>query len=228
MLEREEQQRLIKKVKVNYLTNNLAEFNFSNLTHHSIVWTFLFFNFYFIFINFVIYQENYIIVLDNLEMIHKTFLVWFMTSVISAINNLNYINDFLPTTFNFSIEVKELNLNSNFWILLVSSFLSSLLLLILDIIQYLKQQDLNTSGINWEYVPYIFLFNKKVYTRNIRGMKTQNTTREQKERLIELFFKINKENVKDFEILEHNKKFLKFYDYKHYTIKKIEKKERTK
>jgi len=226
-MEREESQRQLRKVKINLFANNLAELDINNII------------FYYFIVGFGVFSAittsiMYTIGGYNFTQIEHYFVDLFERVISLSINEfLNIIQAMeLITHLGLNIEAPHSNFKDylvntgTIWVILLSFVVVSLMY-VLEWWQYLKQRDLADCSIIDMYAPKWTIFaNKKkelLFLRNIRGMKGANISKPQEAKMLEIFFQIEQEQRNDWTIIETNKRFLLFYDYKTFKKAKLEK-----
>jgi len=204
-----EENKLIKRVKINQFLDNFGVFNWSIFY---ISWTFTFISFISILLTISYALEfglmDYYKIMGAVEKDLVYFYNYIMTNTIASLNSFNYINEFVHyKVFNFNIQSTSIpKLSLEGYIILLLSLILTFKVYILSLYQFYIQRKIRNLGFMNYFVPYVFLFkffrrkkNKYVYIKLLDTLKLEPfnpTNKAIKDIILQLFFEID---IKDCE-----------------------------
>jgi len=129
----------------------------------------------------------------------------------------------------FDFPEKIITLSKEGWTILIIAILFSLFRNIVYLYQYIIQNKLRNSNIVFLYSPFLFTIynffvrkNKRIILKTIKDVRPEPLRKEQLEEMINIFFRVEKEELKDWEIIDNNQHILFFY-FKIIELKQIRK-----
>lgn len=210
-MEKADEQRKLRKININQLCNNYAEFNKDNAIAVIISMSFIIYNLYlytYLYFNFNPHYD-FNMPLGMMKEVYINIAKYLNYIVMGDLSLLSY---FIP---NIQINQDEIYLTLNMIIIIVLSIVTSIILHTLQILQYHKQIILNDLGIVEYYMPYWAIYanikeEHQIYLKKLRGLDYRNIKTNKE---ILTLFNIDYDSFNEYDVVIINKRFMFFYSY---------------